>query len=70
MAPHLLKFDHGSCHIERGDLLPRALMTDVVVLTENTTEIAVGQENGPRAMRTDQRRLFAKVGKGARDRQF
>ena len=47
MAPHLLEFDHGPCHIERGDLLPPALMADIVVLTEDTTEVTVGQEDGP-----------------------
>jgi hypothetical protein len=45
-------------------------MADVIVLAKDTTEVTVGQENGPRAVITDQWRLFAEMGKGAGDHQF
>jgi hypothetical protein len=38
-------------------------MADVVILAENTSEIAMGEEDGARPVIANQRRLLAKVRK-------
>jgi hypothetical protein len=45
-------------------------MTDIIILTEDTSKVAVGQENRSRPLRSNQGRFFAEMGKSAGDRQF
>jgi hypothetical protein len=42
-------------------------MTDGIVLAENAAEIAVGEKNGPRAMKADKRALFAEMRRAGGD---
>jgi len=45
VATHLLKSYHGLCHFREGDRLPSSQMADVVILTEDASKIAVGEED-------------------------
>jgi hypothetical protein len=69
VAVHLLQSDHDPGHVRRGDGFSPAQVADVVVLTKNTPEITVGQEDSARSMLTDERGFFTKVREGARDHQ-
>jgi hypothetical protein len=47
MTAKLLESDHHPCHVRGGDSFTPSKMTDIVVLAENTTEVAVGEKEGP-----------------------
>jgi hypothetical protein len=42
-------------------------MADIIILAEDTTEIAVSEEDRSRTMTSDEWLLFAEMGKGTRD---
>jgi hypothetical protein len=45
-------------------------MADVIILTENTPKIAVGEEDRSRTVISNQWGLLTKVGKGAGDHEL
>jgi len=47
VTAHLLKPKHGLCHACGGDLFAPSQMGDVVVLTEDTSQVAMGEKDGP-----------------------
>jgi hypothetical protein len=70
VAPYFLEFDHSPSHLGRGNTLTPSQVADVVILTEDTPEVAMGEENGPRPVISHQRTLLSKMGKGARDHEL
>jgi len=51
-------------------VLPPAEVADVVILTEDAPEVAMGQKDGSGPMISDERRFFPKVGKDTGDHQL
>ena len=47
VTAHLLKPEHGPCHVSGGDPFTPSQMGDVVVLAENTPQVAMGEKDGP-----------------------
>ena len=67
VAPDLLKSGHCPCQVGRGDGLSASKMADIIILAEDTTEIAVSEEDRSRTMMSDEGSFFAKMGKGTGD---
>jgi len=47
VTAHLLKPEHGPCHVSGGDPFTPSQMGDVVVLAEDTPQVAMGEKDGP-----------------------
>jgi hypothetical protein len=62
MAAHLLKVKHHVCQVFILNFLPSPFVSDRPVLTEDTSKIAVGEEDGARSIPAHQGHLFAKMG--------
>jgi hypothetical protein len=67
MAADLLEFDHHVCQLLILTFLSSSFMGDGPVLAEDTTEVAIREEDGAGAILTYQGYLFAKMGGGAED---
>jgi hypothetical protein len=67
MAADLLEFDHHVCQFLILAFLSSSFMGDGPVLAEDTTEVAVREEDGAGAILAHQGYLFAKMGGSAED---
>jgi hypothetical protein len=70
VAPYFHEFDHSASHLGRGNTLTPSQVADVVILTEDAAEVAMGEENGSRPVISHQRTLLPEMGKGARDHEL
>jgi len=67
MAAHILESDHHFRQIFILNFFSLALMGDGPVLAEDTTKIAVGEEDRSRPIISNQRHFFTKMGMRAED---
>jgi hypothetical protein len=67
MAADLLKFEHHLSQFFIFTFFSSSFMGDGPILTEDTAEVAVGEEEGGRTMLTHQGYFLAKMGMGAED---
>ena len=63
VAAHFLKFQHHLGETGRPDFLAGLLLADVIVLAENTTQVAPGKKDGPAALPSAQTIFLAKMRK-------
>jgi hypothetical protein len=70
MATDLLEVEHHGRQVFILNFLSLALVGDGPVLAEDTTEIAVGEEDGARPVSPHQRYLFPKMGLSIENHRF
>jgi hypothetical protein len=70
MAADLLEVNHHICQVFILDLFASSFVGDGPILTKDTAEVTVGEEDGAGPLSTYQRHLFTKMGVITKNNRF